>query len=116
MNRTSRRAYIAVAVLYFLANGVILPGQDQTTGGPESFENHGEVTVGYRFTDIKGYRPQYDQLFSLRDGFRLYDFVLHGDARERTNRFADDYSLSMNGIGGEPFATADLALAKTNLY
>jgi hypothetical protein len=82
----------------------------------ESFENHGEVTIGYRLTDIKGYRPQYLQLFDLRDGFRVTDFTVHGDAREGSNRFADGYSLSMSGIGGEPFVTADFKLAKTNLY
>jgi len=107
-----------VAVVLFVASGISLFGQDQPAAGnaAESFESHGEVTVGYRLTDVKGYRPQYEQLFNLRDGFRLYDLILRGDARERTNRFADNYSLSMSGIGGEPFATGDLTLSKTNLY
>jgi len=39
------------------------------TGSSEDFENHGEITVGYRFTDVKGYQPQYQQMFNLRDGF-----------------------------------------------
>lgn len=82
----------------------------------ESFENHGEITVGYRFTDVKGYSPQYQQLFNLRDGFRVHDFIVHGDAREGNNRFADGYSLAASGIGGDPFVTADLKVAKTNLY
>jgi len=82
----------------------------------ETFENHGEITVGYRFTDIKGYRPQYQQLFDLRDGFRVQDFIVHGDAREGNNRFADGYSLSASGLGGDPFVTADLKVAKTSLY
>jgi len=82
----------------------------------DSFQNHGEVTVGYRFTDIKGYRPQYLQMFDLRDGFRVQNFIVHGDARESSNRFADGYSLSASGLGGEPFATADLKVAKTSLY
>jgi hypothetical protein len=115
-NWTIPPRHAVAATVLFLATAGTSFAQDQPAAGGESFENHGEVTVGYRFTDVKGYRPQYDQLFSLRDGFRLYDFTLHGDARERTNRFADDYSLSMSGIGGEPFATADLAVAKTNLY
>ena len=85
----------------------------QAVGG---FQNNGEVTVGYRFTDIDGYRPQYEQLFNLKEGFRVLDFTLNGDARERNNRFADGYSLSASGLGGDPFATAELKVAKTNLY
>jgi len=86
------------------------------TGSSEDFENHGEITVGYRFTDVKGYQPQYQQMFNLRDGFRVQDFTMHGDARERNNRFADGYSLSASGLGGDPFMTADFKVAKTNLY
>ena len=82
----------------------------------EGFENHGEVTAGYRFTDIAGYRPQYLQLFDLKKGFRIQDFMLYGNARDKTNRFADGYSLSASGLGGDPFATAALKVTKTNLY
>ncbi|HET9942657.1 MAG TPA: hypothetical protein VFR05_04910, partial [Terriglobia bacterium] len=108
----------ALAAIWLLPMGIALFGQEPppSGSGAESFENHGEATVGFRLTDVKGYRPQYDQLFNLRDGFRLYDLHLHGDARERTNRFADNYTLSMSGIGGEPFATAGLGINKANLY
>lgn len=109
---------MSAAIVVLVATGIATLGQEPSPGGSraESFESHGEVTVGYRLTDVKGYRPQYEQMFNLRDGFRLYDFNLHGDALERTNRFADNYSLSVSGIGGEPFATGDLVVAKTNLY
>ena len=81
-----------------------------------AFQNHGEVTAGYRFVDTKGYEPQYRQLFNLREGFRVQDFTLSGTARSASNPFADNYSISASGLGGEPFATAQLKVAKTGLY
>jgi len=82
----------------------------------KDFENHGEATVGYRFADVRGYRPQFLQLFNLRQGLRLQDFTLNGTARSKSNSFADRYSLSASGLGGEPFATAQLKVGKTGLY
>jgi hypothetical protein len=89
--------------------------QDQAPGGRD-FDNHGEVTVGYRFTDVKGYAPQYQQMFNLRDGFRLQDFTLRGTPRNAANPFADDYFISATGLGGDPYETAQLKVAKTGLY
>src|SRR5439155_3665647 len=79
-------------------------------GWSQKFENSGWVTAGYRFTDISGYRPNYDQLFGLRSGLRLQDFNLSG--RSDT----ESYALSAEGIGGEPFAGGALRLKKTNAY
>jgi hypothetical protein len=61
------------------------------------FENQGSFTTGYRFTDVSGYRPKYDELFDLNSGFRVMDFGLFGKAQEGQNRFADDYSLTLSG-------------------
>jgi len=79
------------------------------------FENTGSVTTGYRFTDVSGYRPNYQELFDLNSGFRLLDFSLFGKAKDE-NRFADDYSLTLSGIGGDPYASGQLTVRKNNLY
>jgi hypothetical protein len=84
-----------------------------TFGG---FNTQGSVTAGYRFTDIKGYRPMYLQLFDLQKGFRLQDFSMFGEAQEGANPFADSYSVSATGLGGDPFPTAQLAVSKSKLY
>jgi hypothetical protein len=108
----------SIGVAYALCFGGTLLAQETpaASSGGADFPSRGEVTVGYRFADIDGYEPQYQQLFNLRDGFRLLDFIVYGDAREKTNPFADTYTLSANGIGGDPFATAQLKVSKTNLY
>ena len=74
-------------------------GKPISVGG---FDNTGSATFGYRFTDISGYEPKFNELFDLRSGPRLLDFDLFGTAQDGKNRFADSYSLTTSGIGGEP--------------
>ena len=69
-----------------------------TIGG---FDTQGSVTVGYRFDDVKGYAPMFQELSGLDRGFRLMDFNIFGEAAQGANPFADSYSLSLSGLGGE---------------
>jgi len=46
----------------------------------------------------------------------VLDFSLFGKAREGQNRFADDYSLTLSGLGGDPYSTAQLTARKNRLY
>ena len=74
------------------------------------------MTVGYRFDDIKGYAPMFQELSGLEKGFRLMDFNMFGEAAKGANPFADSYSLSVTGLGGEPFETGQLSVRKNRLY
>ena len=81
-----RRIFISLAVL--LLGAGVLTGQDNagtplTIGG---FTTQGSVTVGYRFDDVKGYRPMYQELLGLNQGFRLMDFNMFGDAPPEPTR------------------------------
>ena len=110
-------AFLIVA-LAVLLGGSLMRAQDNaetpvTVGG---FNNQGSVTVGYRFDDVKGYRPMFQDLSNLEPGFRLMDFNLFGEAAKGTNPFADSYSLSMSGLGGEPFETGQLTVHKNQLF
>src|SRR3954468_307426 len=73
----------------------------------------GSITTGYRFTDVKGYEPKFQELFDLNSGLRLLDLNLFG---QTTSRYIDHYSLSLSGIGGEPYSTAQLNIRKTRRY
>ena len=79
------------------------------------FENTGSVTTGYRFADVSGYRSDYQEMFDLNSGLRLMDFSLFGKAKDQ-NRFADDYSITLSGLGGDPYASGQLTVRKSNLY
>ena len=80
------------------------------------FNTQGSASVGYRFADIKGYAPMYREMFGLESGPRLMDFSLFGDAKTGVNPFADDYSLNLSGMGGDPFPTAQLTVSKHRLF
>jgi hypothetical protein len=123
MTRTLRSTSIChpivVAAALLLTISAALLGQDEPAGPPVQFggfENHGEATVGYRFIDVSGYRPQFQQMFNLREGFRVHDLTLYGDAQDRTSSFADRYSFTASGLGGDPFPSAQLMVSKTGLY
>jgi len=114
--RLRQRLLISLAVL--LLCGGVLTGQDNTEtpvtlGG---FNTQGSATVGYRFDDVKGYVPMFRELSDLNKGFRLMDFNMFGEAAKGANPFADSYSLSVDGLGGEPFEMGQLAVSKNKLY
>ena len=110
-------------LLLLLAGLLVLPSVVMAQGSYEAppvnfggFNTQGSVDVGYRFTDIKGYKPMYLQLIDLRRGPRLLDFNMFGEAKEGANPFADSYSLSFSGLGGDPFPTAQFVATKHKLF
>ena len=58
----------------------------------------------------------YQELLSLQSGPRLLDFNMSGEAKEGAHTFADSYWLSMSGLGGDPFPTAQFSVTKHRLY
>jgi len=120
LNRKSKmRRRVLAASAAVLTSFAALGAQETRTGPPVAFggfENHGEATAGYRFLDVSGYKPQFQQMFNLRDGFRVHDLTLYGDAQDRTTSFADRYSFTATGIGGDPFPSSQLQVSKTGLY
>ena len=114
--RLREQLLISPAVL--LLGGSVLRAQDnaETPLNLGGFNTQGSVTVGYRFDDIKGYAPMYQELSGLEKGFRLMDFNMFGEAAKGANPFADSYSLSVTGLGGEPFETGQLTVRKNRLY
>jgi hypothetical protein len=85
----------------------------QLIGG---FETEGSVTTGYRFTTVKGDEAQYDDLFDLHKGLRLMDVNVMGRAPEGSNAFADSYSVTASGLGGDPSENGQLTVRKDKLY
>jgi hypothetical protein len=117
--------FISLAAFALLLPALQLSLQAQNTDGDGyeappmtvgGFNTQGSVTFGYRFADIKGYQPMYMELLDLRPGPRLMDFNIFGEAAAKANPFADSYSLSTSGLGGDPFPTAQLSVTKNKLY
>lgn len=117
MTRATQKITILAATAIALALAFPLPAQDDdkplVLG---DFENSGSVTLGYRFTDVSGYKAEYRELFDLESGPRLLDFSLFGHLSEGKKSFADDYSIVASGIGGEPWSTVQVNVRKKKLY
>src|ERR1700689_4896234 len=108
-----------LAATAFAAGILAFPLQAQDEDKPlvlGSFENSGSVTFGYRFTDLSGYKPEYQELFDLESGPRLLDFSLFGHVSDGKHSFMDDYSIVANGIGGEPWSTIQVNVSKKKRY
>jgi len=105
--------------IMFLILAPLLPAQDQAQPPPQTWgglETQGSVTAGYRFTDFQGRQEKFLELFDLQKGFRVMDFNLLGRAKEGSNPFADSYSLSVSGLGGDPCAGGQFTLRKDKVY
>ncbi|HTC64278.1 MAG TPA: MtrB/PioB family outer membrane beta-barrel protein [Candidatus Saccharimonadales bacterium] len=116
MNPFSRSALIAVALL---VSAPFAYAQDSAEPVPMAlgdFTLSGSATAGYRFTDVQGYQPEFQEMYDLRKGLRLLDFDLYGDSESAKNAFADDFSLQLTSLGGDPFPTAQFAISKKKVY
>jgi len=112
-----RKSYFAIIFVAGLFGTAALEAQDNTApavlGG---FETQGSATAGYRFLDTSGRKQKYLELFNLRQGFRVNEFELFGRAPENGNDYADNYSITASGLGGDPFPGGQLAISKKGLY
>src|SRR5579863_4560355 len=107
---------LLAALLFFAPRAI---AQDDAAKPPLTlgdFDIHGSATGGYRFTDVKGYQPQFQEMFDLGKGFRLLDFDFSGTSENGKNAFADEFSLQLSGLGGDPFPTAQFTISKKKLY
>jgi hypothetical protein len=94
--------------------------ESESAGPPPStvggFGTSGSVTTGFRFSDVKGYEPMFNQLFDLQTGPRLLDFNVFGEAPAGSHLFADSWSVVAGGIGGDPYAGGQLTVRKNKVY
>jgi len=115
----NRNSYLFMLLAGLLVLPFSLRAQDSYEAPPVSFggfNTQGTASIGYRFTDVKGYQPMYLSVVDLRSGPRLLDFSMFGSAKEGINTFADNYSLTASGLGGDPFPTAQLTVSKHKLF
>jgi len=113
MKRSHQIIFASIGLLIFALNS---RGQEGPPLALGDFETQGSVTFGYRFTDIRGREQKFLELYNLKQGPRMMDFSLTGRARAGTSPFADSFSLSTSGLGGDPFPSAQLTVRKNKLY
>lgn len=74
------------------------------------FTFKGSVEAGYRFSDVTGNENRYREDINLWSGPRITRAEGEGKAGSST------YVVTVTGIGGDPFPTADLQLKGQRLY
>ena len=97
--------------------------QEAAPSAPEAAPAHagaykvsGAVSFGYRFVDVNGNQAKYDQLFNLQQGFRLFDGVFDVVPNEPGHGWFDRFSVSAQGLGGDPFPIIRADLRKSGVY
>ncbi len=113
------KAILAALMLFLMPTA--LPAQDQEQEQPPplslgGFETQGSVTFGWRLTDTTGRNQKFQELFNLNSGPRVMEFDLLGRAQPGSNPFADSYSLTLSGLGGDPFPGGQLTMRKDHIY
>lgn len=89
------------------------PSPKYSLGG---FVTEGSVSEAYRFVTVKGDKSSYNDIFNLHSGFRVSDLDLTGRAPEGSHLFADSYSITASGLGGDPYQSGQLTVRKDKLY
>jgi hypothetical protein len=116
MRDRSCKAILATQLMLFLIPAALLAQEQPPPLSMGGFETQGSMTFGYRYTDLSGREQKFRELFNLQEGPRLLDFNLLGRAQQGANPFADSYSLTMSGLGGDPFPGGQLTLRKHQVY
>jgi len=81
------------------------------------YQVQGSVTAGYRFTDVAGREQKFLELFNLKQGLRLMELSFFGQSKEgAASSFADSFSFTLSGLGGDPFPGGQFTLKKDKLY
>src|SRR3984885_1874155 len=96
MKRSARFLWAAAVLLIFVP--VLYAQDDAEPTHPivvGDFDLSGSVTGGYRFETVKGYAPQFQEMFDLGKGFRLFDFTLNGVTEGEKNAFADTFFVQL---------------------
>ncbi len=109
-----QRVILTGLCLIVIPVAILAQTQEGVTLGP--FDTQGSVTAGYRFTDIGGREEKFNELFNLRQGFRVMDFSLLGRPSEGVAPFADNFSINVSGLGGDPYPAGQFTLRKVNRY
>ena len=102
------------------AQQVVTPTQAPV--GPSNGDNVSDYNIvnsfetGYRWTSVGGDPEEYKSQVNYSDGVRLLGSSFSMFARDGHGKYFDELTLSTVGLGGDPYESATLRIAKNNLY
>src|SRR5271156_5377741 len=102
------------------AQQVVTPTQAPV--GPSNGDNVSNYNIGnsfetgYRWTSVGGDPEEYKSQVNYADGVRLLGSSFSMYSRDGHGKYFDELTLSTVGLGGDPYESATLRIAKNNLY
>ena len=90
--------------------------------GPASGENVSNYNItnsfetGYRWNSIGGSSDEYKSQVNYADGIRLLGSSFSMYSRDGHGKYFDELVLTTQGLGGDPYESATLRIAKNRLY
>jgi hypothetical protein len=102
------------------AQQVVTPTQAPV--GPSNGDNVSDYNIvnsfetGYRWTSVGGDPEEYKSQVNYADGVRLLGSSFSMFSRDGHGKYFDELTLSTVGLGGDPYESATLRIAKNNLY
>ena len=102
------------------AQQVVTPTQEPV--GPPSGDNTSDYNIvnsfetGYRFVSVGGDPEEYKSQVNYDSGVRLLGSSFGMYSRDGHGKYFDELTLTTVGLGGDPYESATLRIAKNNLY
>jgi hypothetical protein len=102
------------------AQQVVTPTQDPV--GPPAGDNTSDYNIvnsfetGYRFVSVGGDPEAYKSQVNYDNGVRLLGSSFGMYSRDGHGKYFDELTLTTVGLGGDPYESATLRIAKNNLY
>jgi hypothetical protein len=109
------------ALLPAFAQPTVAPTTGETVGAArgDDFENYNitqSFELGYRFATTGGDADMYRATINYGDGIRLLSSSLFVQSKDGHGTWFDQIVLNTQGLGGDPYESANLRIEKNGLY
>ncbi len=109
------------ALLPALAQPTVAPTTGEAVGNSkgDNFENYNitqSFELGYRFSTIGGDTDMYRATVNYTNGVRLLSSSLFVQSKDGHGTWFDQIVLNTQGLGGDPYESANLRIEKNGLY
>ncbi len=118
---TNIRFAIILLPALLAAQDTVAPTWGEQVGSTRG-TNKGDYNIvqnwetGYRFMSVGGDRGKYSSDVNYRDGIRLLSSQTSVYSKAGKGRYFDEFVLSTQGLGNDPYESAVLRVAKNGLY
>ena len=112
---------ILISATLAIAQPPVAPTTGEPVGNPRGgdFENYNitqSFELGYRFSTVGGDTDMYRSTVNYTDGVRLLSSSLFVQSKDGHGKWFDQIVLNTQGLGNDPYESANLRIEKYGLY